>query len=385
MCNIKKTCFYIVYYRKYLFFHMRSYEKYFFFVRHIVNMEEFTITIGKSGKPMKILRPIEKEYDEKKNIVKIKEVNVVGKIFSYKGSDIDVLNDNDGEAWWKAVNITKLLDYVNSEQTIRTLISENNKKLYGDLIKFNQLSNSGLKILKNDAKSVYINTAGVFELLTKSKKKEAVPFRKWVNCEVLPSINKTGSYSMYDDDDHEVKFDSNDKKFEDYVKKNSAFDIKNENTLYLGYVGTVKNIGKNGRTNLKVGEVSFKFGITDRGVERAEEHKNIIDNYIMFHVKKCILNRDLEKSLEFELKKKGLLRQCVFGKFNYTELFTTSPDFTIDDVKKFIQDWIYKNDHKYESEAIILAKEMTKLEEIKLEQKKVELEILRAQILLKNI
>lgn len=39
-----------------------------------------------------------------------------------------------------------------------------------------------------------ISEAGFYELVLKSRKTEAVTFRKWVTKEVLPSIRKTGSY-----------------------------------------------------------------------------------------------------------------------------------------------------------------------------------------------
>jgi len=37
---------------------------------------------------------------------------------------------------------------------------------------------------------------GVYELLAKSRKPQAKPFKKWLFTEVLPTIRKTGGYSM---------------------------------------------------------------------------------------------------------------------------------------------------------------------------------------------
>ena len=49
------------------------------------------------------------------------------------------------------------------------------------------ISNFGMKL---------INEAGLYTLVIKSDKPEAKPFRRWVTSEVLPSIRKTGSYSI---------------------------------------------------------------------------------------------------------------------------------------------------------------------------------------------
>ena len=39
-----------------------------------------------------------------------------------------------------------------------------------------------------------VNEPGLYTLILRSRKKEAVPFRRWVTHEVLPTIRKTGTY-----------------------------------------------------------------------------------------------------------------------------------------------------------------------------------------------
>ena len=357
------------------------------------------ITLGKSKTPMqtKKLKVLKEESDDesivdtKNNNVKHehkvvnqkKEVDVVGTLLSYKGTSVSIIKNVLGEDWWKAVHVTKPLGYVNSEQAIRHVVSSFNKKSHGELLNYNQLQCSGLKFEKNDMNSIYINTAGVFELLSKSRKKEAKEFQQWVNCDVLPSINKTGQYTLYDDKANGAIFKFDEKLYEDYVKKNSAFDIKNENTLYLIYIGEVEKVISVNNTNLKVKEHCFKYGITYRGVVRSDEHASKIGKMVMFYAKKCVNNRALEDALSYELDKKGLKRNCVFGKSNYTELFTISSDFTVDDIRKFIDKWVSDNDVS-KSDDIILAEELTKQKQLDVEKEKIifermkiELEILR--------
>ena len=43
---------------------------------------------------------------------------------------------------------------------------------------------------------IIINESGLYSLILRSRKPEAKKFKKWVTSEVLPSIRKTGSYSM---------------------------------------------------------------------------------------------------------------------------------------------------------------------------------------------
>jgi prophage antirepressor-like protein len=52
-------------------------------------------------------------------------------------------------------------------------------------------------IIKNDhPQTIYINESGFYSLVCTSKMPEAIKFRKWVTSEVLPSIRKTGSYTV---------------------------------------------------------------------------------------------------------------------------------------------------------------------------------------------
>ena len=46
----------------------------------------------------------------------------------------------------------------------------------------------------HDGKSSYINESGMYALIFGSKKKEAAEFKRWVTCEVLPSIRRKGFY-----------------------------------------------------------------------------------------------------------------------------------------------------------------------------------------------
>lgn len=46
----------------------------------------------------------------------------------------------------------------------------------------------------------FVNEDGLYDLILSSRKPEAKRFRKWITSEVLPSIRKTGKYSVIPDD-----------------------------------------------------------------------------------------------------------------------------------------------------------------------------------------
>ena len=66
-----------------------------------------------------------------------------------------------------------------------------------DKIKLDNLKGGNSPPLKGNLKnSIYINESGLYALIMASKLPTAKAFRKWVTSEVLPTIRKTGSYSI---------------------------------------------------------------------------------------------------------------------------------------------------------------------------------------------
>jgi len=151
--------------------------------------------------------------------------------------------------------------------------------------------------------------------------------------------------------------------YKDWALTNNSSEIQGDNIIYLGAVGTFKGLTSDIETDVKDDEMIFKYGFTYREDERQKEHTASIDTYTCFHVVKCMKNTDLERDLKLELRRRGLKRNFKFGNKNYVELFTTSPTFTIDDIKKYIANWVDKNDYKLGANELELARELTKQKE----------------------
>lgn len=101
-------------------------------------------------------------------------------VFRYEGADVRTVIV-DGEPWFVLSDLTKVLGL----SQFRT------DRLDGDLIRNHPIADrSGRSQMTN-----LVNEAGMYEVVIRSDKKEAVSFRRWVTGEVLPTIRKTGSYS----------------------------------------------------------------------------------------------------------------------------------------------------------------------------------------------
>jgi prophage antirepressor-like protein len=89
----------------------------------------------------------------------------------------------DGEPWFVAADVCKLLDIKNVTQALNRL--DEDEKLPYVINRAGQSRNLNL-----------VNESGLYALIFRSKKETAKQFRKWVTKEVIPSIRKKGVYGI---------------------------------------------------------------------------------------------------------------------------------------------------------------------------------------------
>ncbi len=111
---------------------------------------------------------------------------------TFQNNDIRIILINN-KPWFIAKDIAELLDIKDSRGAIRDLrnrLNENNINLK-DVISTHPLeTNGGIQ------EFTIVSETGLYELVFASRKKEAISFRFWITNEVLPSIRKTGNYSI---------------------------------------------------------------------------------------------------------------------------------------------------------------------------------------------
>ena len=96
--------------------------------------------------------------------------------------------DENGEPWFVASDVARVLGYDHTPHATRLLDDDE-----ADVHKVDSRSVNGVEQAREVS---IINESGLYHLVLMSKKPEAKKFRKWVTEEVLPSIRKTGSYSI---------------------------------------------------------------------------------------------------------------------------------------------------------------------------------------------
>lgn len=103
--------------------------------------------------------------------------------FDFDGSNITALTDAQGNPWFVAKEVCGIFGLKHTGMVIKRL--GDNEKSY---VKRTYLG------LRPGKKMVIVNESGLYKLVMKSNKPEAVRFQNWIATDVLPQIRKTGQY-----------------------------------------------------------------------------------------------------------------------------------------------------------------------------------------------
>jgi anti-repressor protein len=105
-------------------------------------------------------------------------------IFKYQGKEVRILKDEQGNLWWVAKDVCDILGIIDTRTVVERL----------DLDEWGKTT--VIDSMGREQEAYIISESGLYEAVGRSNKPEAKVFQKWVRKEVLPSIRKTGSYSV---------------------------------------------------------------------------------------------------------------------------------------------------------------------------------------------
>lgn len=104
-------------------------------------------------------------------------------LYNFNGNDIRI-TDRDGNPWFVARDVCQVLGIQQAHHAVGALDDdERDTVTVTDPIGRKQTTN-------------IVSEPGLYSLIFRSRKPEAKEFKRWVTHEVLPSIRKTGTYTM---------------------------------------------------------------------------------------------------------------------------------------------------------------------------------------------
>ena len=235
-------------------------------------------------------------------------VDIYQNIIDINGNKILVLTDNDNKIWFSLRQILNSLEYKNVKAEIKRLEIDDKEILNLETllknvptkyhIEYNNYIRSYMKM---------ISESGLFMLLDKSHKPKAVELKRILYSDVLPSIRKSGKFSVNSID--KIKLKNLTKKLQLFQKEQSIkrltskrfTDYKNTSGKGFIYVLKVKKI-KNGSI-----QICYKIGYASNLNKRLESYKTGHPDIELVHqenvnvskkqLEKCVLNLNILKTL----------------------------------------------------------------------------------------
>lgn len=186
-------------------------------------------------------------------------------IFNFNAASVRIV-EKDGQPWFVLKDVCDVLS-IDQVAGIKRRLAE-------DVI-----SNHPLQTAGGIQNTTIINEDGLYDVILESRKPEAKAFRKWVTGEVLPTIRKSGSYSLNDPQqlialaliEANRLLESKDKQIALLQPKAAFFDAvaDSKTAIDMAQAAKVLNFGK-GRTTLF--RILREEGILRRNNEPYQEY-----------------------------------------------------------------------------------------------------------------
>ena len=98
------------------------------------------------------------------------------------------------DLWFRGNNLTAFLEYAQPRVALTKILKSRNTKTFAELLP--QVVSNMETTPVDDPRARYVNEPGLYRLIARSTMEKAECFQDWVYERVLPSIRKTGSYSV---------------------------------------------------------------------------------------------------------------------------------------------------------------------------------------------
>lgn len=116
--------------------------------------------------------------------------------------NVRVFKDNLEKVWFVASDVSNTLGYARANNMYKVISDKNKKEINPH--NSESVANAGLRLNvgiqietnENIKRLVLISESGLYQAIFGSKLPSALEFQEWVTDEVLPTIRKTGSYSV---------------------------------------------------------------------------------------------------------------------------------------------------------------------------------------------
>ena len=205
-------------------------------------------------------------------------------MFTYEEADILVILDVESKPWYKGIDVCNILEYSRARDAIGNHVNMKYRKSY------TELTPSATASLKLDAKTIFISNPGVFQLVSRSKKPEAIKLYEFITETILPELFSKGTYSL-----PAKKSDIN-RLIKNFYDDNMLSNYKDILAVYLAYIGEYN------------GKHVIKFGKSNDFVRRdLIEHRKMYKTFNVIKIWETMANDLVETNIKYNFMSKNML------------------------------------------------------------------------------
>jgi len=222
--------------------------------------------------------------------------DIVSKMFTYEEADVLVVLDAESKPWYKGKDICDILEYNNTKRAITTNVDEKYKKQYADLI---NKGSAKRPLEKVHAQTIFISNSGVFQLVSRSKKPEAIKLWEFITETILPELFAKGTYSLPTKQTDIARLTKN------FYDDNMLSNYKDILAVYLAYIGEYN------------GKHILKFGKSNDFVRRdLMEHRKMYKTFNVIKIWETLANDLVETNIKYNFMSKNMLTTLTKKELN---------------------------------------------------------------------
>lgn len=181
----------------------------------------------------------------------------------------------DDAPYFKAIDVCNCLGYVRQHSAIQRHVHKDDSLFRGVT-----------DTLGREQQTIFINESGLYALIMRSKRDEAMAFQRWVTSEVLPAIRKNGYYAISQKHEAQLLVMNNHMVAQEQVANTLAQSLRESNEEIRMWRETAMELA-----NLKVtsppptgktyttSEIAEELGTTAQVIHKYLEKAGIIEKY----------------------------------------------------------------------------------------------------------
>lgn len=229
-------------------------------------------------------------------------------ILNFEAKPVRMHIDEAGSVWWSALDVCRNIGIRNSRDAVARL-REKHRKTVG-----NTDTGKSLGFPGQPSGLTFVNEPGLYALIITSRKPQAERFQDWVYEDVLPSIRKTGSYSLRDTQWHSARVEGKHQRrvetdaIQEFIAYATAQGSKSARMYYVNFSRMVNS------ALVELGAESKPENLRDRMTSFQLHAVSVAETVIARTLTEC-MTRDLPYSEIYGIaKEKIAVYSSVVGK-----------------------------------------------------------------------